>query len=103
MQVSLSVPTAPLRFQRGYSPRWERFVVADPFPMRANAAGFVFPMCLEFGTAVVGAKAESGNEVKIYSAAEKAEICSDVGSLLTIGDAEKVGARCPCPPHLRTQ
>jgi hypothetical protein len=62
-----------------------------------TVAGFVFPMCLELGTAVVGAKAASGSQVKIYSTAEQAEFCSDVWSICTADPAEKVCLQmCVC-------
>jgi hypothetical protein len=47
-------------------------------------------MCLELGTAVAGAKAASGSEVKIYSIAEQSEICSDVSTICAAEPAEKV-------------
>ena len=51
-------------------------------------SGFVFPMCLDLGTAVVGAKAP-GHQVRIYSMAKQLELCCDVSSICKVEDAEK--------------
>ena len=51
-------------------------------------AGFVFPMCIELGTAVVGAKSP-GNQVRIFSTAKQLELCCEVSSICEVDDVEK--------------
>jgi len=82
-------------FKEKYS-GWVGPVTASYAPGRVNIigehtdynAGFVFPMCLDLGTAVVGAKA-SGSEVRIYSMAKQLEICCGVSEACKVEDAEK--------------
>jgi len=47
-------------------------------------------MCLDLGTAVVGAKASAGSEIKIYSNGVQEEMCCDVSDICKLDATEKV-------------
>eukprot|EP00961_Rhodomonas_salina_P002242 31000-Rhodomonas_salina.2 len=90
------IPRALSTLRSRYGPDLPLPVSAAFAPGRVNLIGehtdynegFVFPMCLEYGTFVIGSRTQD-KTCTVYSAAMDAEVAFDIDSVKEVASADK--------------